>query len=100
MDGNWWFSCSIIKFVKTLKMKKLIIIFVLLTLISCKKQKICNCGIITGDYGNTTGVGNFNTIVVKNDCSGNERIFDVIPSSYYEIIAVGEKYCVINIYNW
>lgn len=81
-------------------MKKLIIIFFILTLFSCKREKICNCGVITYDYGNTTGVGNYNTIVVKNDCSGNERIFDVIPSSYYEGIFVGEKYCVINIYSW
>jgi len=79
-------------------MKRLLI--AMLFFISCQKQKICNCGVITYDYGNTIGVGNFNTIVVKNDCSGNERIFDVIPSSYYEIIAVGEKYCVINIYSW
>lgn len=81
-------------------MKKLIIIFVLLTLISCKKEKICNCGIITWDYGNTTAIYPYQTIVVKNDCSGNERHFDIIPTSVYEHIWVGEKYCVINIYNW
>jgi hypothetical protein len=81
-------------------MKKLIIIFVLLTLIGCKKEKICNCGVITHDYGNTTVIYPYQTIVVKNDCSGNERVFDVIPTSVYELIFVGEKYCVINIYNW
>ena len=77
-------------------MKKLIIVG-LLFLVSCKKQKICNCGVITYDYGNT---GTFNTVVIKNDCSGNEKIFDVLPTSVYELIAVGEKYCVFNIYNW
>jgi hypothetical protein len=81
-------------------MKKLIIIFVFLTLISCKKQKICNCGIITWDYGNTTAIYPYQTIVVKNDCTGNEKHFDIIPSSVYEIITIGEKYCVINIYHW
>jgi hypothetical protein len=79
-------------------MKKTIII--LLFLISCKKEKICNCGVITGDYGNTTVIYPYQTIVVKNDCSGNEKIFDVIPTSVYEHIWVGERYCVINIYNW
>ena len=82
-------------------MKNLIIIlFVILTFTSCKKDKICNCGVITWDYGNTTAIYPYQTIVVKNDCTGNERHFDIIPSSVYEIIAVGEKYCVINIYNW
>jgi hypothetical protein len=80
-------------------MKKLIVIALLL-LVSCKKQKICNCGVITYDYGNTTAIYPYQTIVVKNDCSGNERHFDIIPSSVYEHIWVGEKYCVINIYNW
>jgi hypothetical protein len=80
-------------------MKKFYIL-VLIFLYSCQKQKICNCGTITYDYGNETVVYPYQTIVVKNDCSGNERIFDIIPSSVYEIIAVGEKYCVVNIYNW
>jgi len=82
-------------------MKKLIIaIFVMLIFVSCKKEKICNCGVITWDYGNTTAIYPYQTIVIKNDCSGNERHFDIIPSSVYEIITIGEKYCVINIYNW
>ena len=82
-------------------MKKLIIaISVMLVFVSCKKEKICNCGVIVWDYGNTTAIYPYQTIVVKNDCSGNERHFDIIPSSIYEIIATGEKYCVINIYNW
>jgi hypothetical protein len=82
-------------------MKKIFIFVVLfLFLASCKKEKICNCGVITWDYGNTTVIYPYQTIVVKNDCSGNERHFDIIPSSVYEIITIGEKYCVINIYNW
>ena len=81
-------------------MKKTVFIIVMLFLFSCKKEKICNCGVITMDYGNTTVIYPYQTIVVKNDCSGNERIFDIIPSSVYELIAVGEMYCVINIYNW
>ena len=82
-------------------MKKIFIVLVILFfLASCKKEKICNCGVITWDYGNTTAIYPYQTIVVKNDCSGNERTFDIIPTSVYEIIAVGEKYCVINIYNW
>jgi hypothetical protein len=79
---------------------KIIIAIVSLFLFSCKKEKICNCGVITWDYGNTTVIYPYQTIVVKNDCSGNERHFDIIPSSVYEIITIGEKYCVINIYNW
>ena len=79
-------------------MKKFIV--ALLFLASCKKEKICNCGVITHDYGNSTVVYPYQTIVVKNDCSGNEKTFDIVPSSYYELIFVGEKYCVINIYNW
>ena len=81
-------------------MRKLLIIFTFLLFVSCKKEKICNCGVITYDYGNTTVIYPYQTIVVKNDCSGNERQFDIIPTSVYEIITVGEKYCVINIYNW
>ena len=80
-------------------MKRLLAI-AMLFLISCQKQKICNCGVITYDYGNLTVIYPYQTIVVKNDCSSNERAFDIIPTSVYEIIAVGEKYCVINIYNW
>jgi hypothetical protein len=80
-------------------MKK-IYILVLIFLFSCKKEKICNCGVITWDYGNTTAIYPYQTIVVKNDCSGNERHFDVIPTSIYEHIWIGEKYCVINIYHW
>jgi hypothetical protein len=68
-------------------MKKIIIILLLLT--SCKKEKICNCGVITWDYGNTTAIYPYQTIVVKNDCTGNEKHFDIIPSSVYELIAVG-----------
>jgi hypothetical protein len=82
-------------------MKKLIIaISVMLIFASCKKEKICNCGVIVWDYGNTTAIYPYQTIVVKNDCTGNERHFDIIPSSVYEIITIGEKYCVINIYHW
>ena len=81
-------------------MRKLLIIFIFLLFVSCKKEKICNCGTITHDYGNTTVIYPYQTIVVKNDCSGNERAFDIIPTSVYELIFVGEKYCVINIYNW
>jgi hypothetical protein len=79
---------------------KIIIAIISLFLFSCQKQKICNCGIITYDYGTTTVIYPYQTIVVKNDCSGNERAFDIIPTSVYELIFVGEKYCVINIYNW
>jgi hypothetical protein len=81
-------------------MKKTLSIIVLLFLFSCKKQKICNCGVIIWDYGNTTVVYPYQTIVVKNDCSGNLKTFDIVPTSVYEIITIGEKYCVINIYNW
>jgi hypothetical protein len=81
-------------------MKKTVFIIAMLFLLSCKKEKICNCGVITYDYGNSTVIYPYQTIVIKNDCSGNERQFDIIPTSVYEIITVGEKYCVINIYNW
>jgi len=80
-------------------MKNIMFIFILF-LFSCKKEKICNCGVITYDYGNATVIYPYQTIVVKNDCSGNERAFDIIPTSVYELVFVGEKYCVINIYNW
>jgi hypothetical protein len=81
-------------------MKKLLIIFTFLLFVSCKKEKICNCGVIIWDYGNTTAIYPYQTIIVKNDCTGNERHFDVIPTSFYEHIFIGEKYCVINIYHW
>jgi hypothetical protein len=81
-------------------MKKILFITTTLFLFSCKKEKICNCGTIIWDYGNTTAIYPYQTIVVKNDCSGNERHFDIIPTSVYELIFIGEKYCVINIYNW
>jgi hypothetical protein len=83
-------------------MKKIFIVVIVFFLASCKKEKskICNCGVITWDYGNTTAIYPYQTIVVKNFCSGNERHFDIIPTSIYEHIWVGEKYCVINIYNW
>ena len=83
-------------------MKKIFIVLVVIVffLTSCKKEKICNCGVIVWDYGNTTAIYPYQTIVVKNDCTGNERHFDIIPTSVYELIFIGEKYCVINIYHW
>jgi len=74
-------------------MKKLIIIAAALFLVSCKKEKICNCGLMTMDY-------NYNNMLIRNDCSGNEKIFHITPRNMYEIIAVGERYCIDSVNNW
>ena len=43
---------------------------------------------------------NQNNMLIKNDCSGNEKIFHITPRNIYEIIIVGERYCIDSVNNW
>ena len=59
---------------------------------SCKKET-CNCGTIMSD-----SVSDY-SIVIKNDCSGNEKRFYLEPGEWISAY-VGTEYCITNVTSW
>lgn len=82
-------------------MKKIILLFSILSFFSCKKEEEqlpCNCGeVVSSDINSSVGFQY--TLSVRNECSDNTKIFYV---SEYEWMKVyeGDIYCVDNISNW
>jgi len=75
-------------------MKKIIGIMLLLTLLSCEKEKVeCNCGLVLSDNVNDYSV------VIRNDCSKNEKKFYLQPGDWMNA-QVGSNYCITNISSW
>lgn len=75
-------------------MKKTIIALVfILSLASCKKDKVCNCGLIVSDDVND------NSVVIRNSCSGNEKKFILAPGDWVNAF-VGSDYCITNETSW
>jgi hypothetical protein len=59
---------------------------------SCKKET-CNCGTIMSDR-----VSDY-SIVIRNDCSGNEKRFYLQPGDWMSAY-VGTNYCITNVTSW
>lgn len=75
-------------------MKKIISVMLLLTLLSCEKEKVeCNCGLVLSDNVNDYSV------VIRNDCSKNEKRFYLQPGDWMNA-HVGSNYCITNISSW
>lgn len=75
-------------------MKKIIGILLLLTLLSCEKEKVeCNCGLVLSDNVNDYSV------VIRNDCSKNEKKFYLQPGDWINA-HVGSNYCITNVSGW
>jgi len=80
-------------------MKRVILLAaVVLGMMSCTKENPtsdCNCGIITDD-----GIdGNCYYVVIRNNCSGNERTFCLSSSDWFTAF-VGTNYCITNVSSW
>ena len=78
-------------------MKKLLLILLVCSAMSCKKDenKECNCGTITND-----GVSdNCYWLEVRNQCSDNKKRWcfdqDIWSTAY-----VGSHFCVTNVTSW
>jgi len=77
-------------------MKKTIIglaIILSLASTSCKKVQPCNCGTVVSDDASDYSV------VIKNNCSGNEQRFVLQSSDWLDAI-VGESYCITDVTSW
>lgn len=75
-------------------MKKTIGILLLLTLLSCEKEKVeCNCGLVLSDNVNDYSV------VIRNDCSKNEKKFYLQQGDWINA-HVGSNYCITNVSSW
>jgi hypothetical protein len=65
----------------------------ILTLIGCKKEKTCNCGLVLSDDASNYSV------VIRNSCSGNEKRFTLEPGDWMNAY-VGSDYCITNTTSW
>jgi hypothetical protein len=75
-------------------MKKVFSLLLLLTLLSCEKEKVeCNCGLVLSDNVNDYSV------VIRNDCSKNEKRFYLQPGDWMNA-HVGSNYCITNVSSW
>lgn len=74
-------------------MKKLITIALLLTLLSCKKEEVCNCGLILDD-----NVSNY-SVLIRNSCSKNEKWFTLSQGDWINAHP-GNDYCITNVEKW
>jgi hypothetical protein len=75
-------------------MKKVILgLAIILSIASCKKDEVCNCGLILND-----DVSDY-SVTIRNKCSGNERKFILEPGDWINA-HVGSDYCIYNITSW
>jgi hypothetical protein len=75
-------------------MKKTIIGLAISTIMaSCKKEEVCNCGLIVDDNASDYSV------TIRNSCSGNERKFILTPGDWMNAF-VGSDYCITNVTSW
>jgi hypothetical protein len=66
---------------------------------SCKKEKPCNCGVITNDDIETSNGELYYTLTIKNDCSGNSQKFYFDYNTWLNA-PVGQNFCVTNVSTW
>ena len=72
----------------------------LLSLVACKKESTCNCGIVQNDAIEYDASGNiYYTLTVKSDCSGNNKKVYVDYSSWLNT-PVGNNTCIDGVGNW
>jgi len=75
-------------------MKKTIIgLAIILSIASCKKEKVCNCGLVVSD-----DPANY-SVVIRNGCSGNEKTFYLTAGDWMNAF-VGSDYCITNEKSW
>ena len=75
-------------------MKKLFSLMLLLTLLSCEKEKVeCNCGLVLDD-----DVSDY-SVIIRNDCSKNEKKFYLQRGDWINA-QVGSNYCITNVSSW
>jgi hypothetical protein len=74
-------------------MKKVMFAASIIMLASCKKEEICNCGLIKSD-----NAANY-SVVIENDCSGNNKEF-VLAEGDWMNAHPGETYCISNVDSW
>ena len=86
-------------------MRKIIILCLTLVAVSCQKEEVaptkpitvfsqqCNCGIIVSADGSNY------SIVLRNSCTGNTKVFILQPSDWGNAY-VGGNYCVTNAVKW
>lgn len=81
-------------------MKNTLLIFMALSLLSCKKDENipCNCGEVLGS-DIITQPGFQYTITVSNACSGSVKTFYVTSSEWARVYE-GDTYCANNISSW
>lgn len=75
--------------------KTVLIIAVVATLSSCKKEEDapCNCGIVQSD-----NVQDY-SVVIQNECTSNNKTFTLSPSDWMNA-HVGSRYCITNSGKW
>lgn len=73
--------------------KTTLVLMISAMLLSCEKEKVCNCGLIVSD-----DVRDY-SVVIRNSCSGNERKFILQPGDWMNA-HVGSDYCLNNISSW
>ena len=84
----------VIRKLKNKKMKQFIIlIFFALSIFSCKKEEVCNCGLVVRD-----NVADY-SVVIRNSCTGNEKRFVLSPGDWMNAY-VGSNYCITNVSSW
>jgi hypothetical protein len=75
-------------------MKKVMVLAVIiLGLMSCKKDEICNCGKVISD-----DVSNY-SVDIRNSCSGNTKKFYLAEGDWMTAY-VGSDYCITNETSW
>jgi hypothetical protein len=66
---------------------------IILSIASCKKEKVCNCGLILSDNVSD------HSVVIRNSCSGNEKRFYLTAGDWMNAF-VGTNYCITNTTSW
>jgi hypothetical protein len=78
-------------------MKKIVLILAVLSAFSCseKEPQPCNCGIVAND-----GIdGNCHWIEIRNNCSGNKKIFCIDEDKWMNAHP-GTEFCITNYNSW
>jgi hypothetical protein len=75
-------------------MKKALLTLVIIgSLVSCKKDEPCNCGLVVSDNASDYSV------IIRNSCSGNEKKF-ILQAGDWMNAYVGSNYCITNTTSW
>jgi hypothetical protein len=82
-------------------MKRIILIFSLLTLVSCKKEvENCNCGTIANDGIEINSDGSLcHWLEIRNACTDNKKTF-CFDEDIWMDANPGENFCVTNETGW